>query len=74
MRFARRYGKRSMPLELSQRTRTARSCARLSENDIGPRVYPRNPRFPVWKLAKLGKILGKSVAATPNHDASVAAY
>jgi hypothetical protein len=36
--------------------------------------YPRKPKLLVGKFAKLGKMLGKSPAATPNHDASVAAY
>jgi hypothetical protein len=37
-------------------------------------LYAKNPKFAVGKFAKFGKITGKSAFATPNHDASVAAY
>jgi hypothetical protein len=36
-------------------------------------AYPRNPRLEVGKFTRFGKILGKSVFATPNQVASVAA-
>ena len=56
-----------------------------SPNDSGSPVFwlcknpnaaaqPKNPRLAVLKLARFGKMLGKSVFATPNHVASVAAY
>jgi hypothetical protein len=39
-----------------------------------PNAYPKNPKFVVAKFARFGKMAGRSVFATPNHDASVAAY
>jgi hypothetical protein len=42
--------------------------------DSRPVCYPKKPKLLVGKFARFGKILGRSAAATPNHDASVAAY
>src|SRR5271165_5455755 len=51
-----------------------RRCALGNSGTLLFEFYPRNPIFDVWKLAKFGKMEGKSVAATPNHVASIAAY
>ena len=37
-------------------------------------VYPRNPKVGCEKFARLGNIVGRSLAGTPNQLAIVAAY
>jgi hypothetical protein len=36
--------------------------------------YPKNPKVPLGKFTRFGKIEGRLLALTPNHVASVAAY
>src|SRR5215475_4664157 len=52
----------------------AGAVSRLLVGDWLEAFYPVIPKVGVGKLARFGKIDGKSVGATPNHCAKVAAY